>query len=107
MRGWFCACIAAAMVAATTGARAETCRTVEITMKPVANLQMAAWIEDSSGKYVDTVYVSRLTGTLGLANRPGLHFFKSDFRFPYGRRDMVLPVWAHKRNRQYGYVVMG
>ncbi|HUS65677.1 MAG TPA: CFI-box-CTERM domain-containing protein, partial [Kofleriaceae bacterium] len=31
----------------------------------------------------------------------------TDFRFPYGRRDMVLPVWAHKRGKQYGLAVMG
>ncbi len=84
-----------------------TCRNVSVTFKPVPNLQIAVWIEDASGDYVDTAYVTRLTGALGLANRPGLHEFKSDFRFPYGRRDMVLPVWAHKRNKQYGYVVMG
>jgi hypothetical protein len=83
------------------------CRSVDVTFQPVANLQMAVWVEDASGNYVDTAYVTRLTGALGLANRPGHHFFKSDYRFPYGRRDMVLPVWAHKRNHPYGYVVMG
>jgi hypothetical protein len=93
--------------AAGSAAADPTCRLVEIRMKPVANLQIAAWIEDPKGNYVDTAYITRLTGSLGLANRPGLHAFKSDFRFPYGRRDMVLPVWAHKRNKRYGYVVMG
>lgn len=85
----------------------STCRSVEIRFRPVANLQVAVWIEDAEGNYVDTAYVSRLTGSLGLGNRPGDHRFKSDFRFPYGRRDMVLPVWAHRRNHHYGLVVMG
>jgi hypothetical protein len=83
------------------------CRAVDVVFKPVPNLQIAAWIEDDKGNYVDTAYVTRMTGVLGLANRPGNHLFKSDFHFPYGRRDMVLPVWAHARNHKYGYVVMG
>lgn len=94
-------------LATPAAAQDPTCRTVEVTFKPVKDLQIAVWIEDEQGNYVDTAFVTRLTGTLGLANRPGLSRFKSDFRFPYGRRDMVLPVWAHKRNKRYGLVVMG
>jgi hypothetical protein len=93
--------------AARSAAADPACRTVEVSFEPVANLQIAVWFEDAAGNYVDTAYVTRLTGSLGLANRPGSHLFKSDFRYPYGRRDMVLPVWAHKRNHHYGYVVMG
>jgi hypothetical protein len=83
------------------------CRTVEVSFKPVKNLQIAVWIEDTAGNYQGTAFVTRLTGTFGLANRPGNHFLHSRERFPYGRRDMVLPVWAHKRNHTYGFVVMG
>jgi hypothetical protein len=90
-----------------TSARAQSCRSIEVAFKPVPNLQIAVWIEDDKGNYVDTAYVTRLTGTFGLANRPGHHFLHSAVRFPYGRRDMVLPVWAHKRNKHYGFVVMG
>jgi hypothetical protein len=85
----------------------QPCRTVEITFKPVKELQIAVWIEDDKGNYVATAYVTRLTATFGLGNRPGNHFLHSATRFPYGRRDMVLPIWAHKRNRQYRFVVMG
>jgi hypothetical protein len=91
-------------------ARAQSdppCRTVEVTFKPVKNLQIAVWVEDPLGNYVATLYVTRLTGTFGLANRVGNHFLHSAARFPYGRRDMVLPVWAHKRNKTYGFVTMG
>ena len=84
-----------------------TCRTVEVDFKPVKNLQIAVWAEDPLGNYVATLYVTRLTGTFGLANRPGNHFLHSAARFPYGRRDMVLPVWAHKRNKTYGFATMG
>ena len=84
-----------------------TCRTVAVDFKPVKNLQIAVWAEDPLGNYVATLYVTRLTGTFGLANRPGNHFLHTATRFPYGRRDMVLPVWAHKRGKTYGYVTMG
>ncbi len=104
MRG----CLILAALAAATAARAQQRPTVEVRFNPaVSNLQMAVWVEDSTGHYVDTLYVSRSTGSLGLANRPGTATFKTDFRFPYGRRDMVLPVWAHRRDHHYGYVVMG
>jgi hypothetical protein len=95
------------LLALNSIARADDCRTVEITFNPVPNLQIAVWIEDPNGKYIDTAFVTRSTGTLGLANRPGNGLFKTDFRYPYGRREMVLPVWAHTRNHPYGYVVMG
>jgi hypothetical protein len=83
------------------------CRLVEISFSPTANLQIAVWIEDPAHQYVDTVYLTRATGALGLANRPGNARFKSAYRWPYGRRVMVLPVWAHARNHAYGYVTMG
>jgi hypothetical protein len=94
------------MVLATQ--RVHACpRSIEIRLAPVANLQMAVWIEDAGGAFVDTVYVTRSTGMLGLANRPGNPRFKSDYRWPYGAREMVLPIWAHARGRSYGRVVMG
>jgi hypothetical protein len=96
------------MTGVMTGvARAQPCRTVEVAFQPVKNLQIAVWVEDPLGNYVATLYVTRLTGSFGLANRPGNHFLHSAVRFPYGRRDMVLPVWAHKRNKSYGFVTMG
>src|SRR5262249_1649370 len=82
--------------------------TVEIGFAPGApNLQIVVWIEDAQGTYVDTAYITRLTGQFGLGNRPGEALLKTDFRWPYGRRDMVLPVWAHRRNHHYPKVVMG
>ena len=103
------ALVCAALVPGAEPAHADTptCRSVEVRLKPIPHVQMAVWVEDENGNYVDTLYVTRLTGTLGLANRPGLPTFKSDFRFPYGARQMVMPVWAHKRNHVYGKVVMG
>jgi hypothetical protein len=97
-----------AVLGGTAGrAEAQDCRSVQVSFQPVPNLQIAVWIEDAQGNYVDTAFITRLTGTLGLANRPGLPLFKSEYRFPYGSREMVLPVWAHKRGKTYGKVVMG
>ncbi|HEX8954117.1 MAG TPA: CFI-box-CTERM domain-containing protein [Polyangia bacterium] len=97
----------AASLAPRAASADGSCRLVEITFRPAAHLQLAVWIEDPAGNYVDTAYVTRSTGALGLGNRPGNARFKSAYRWPYGRREMVLPVWAHARGKQYPYVVMG
>jgi hypothetical protein len=94
-------------LAATPARAQEVCRLVDVQLQPAAHLQIAVWIEDSKGNFVDTVYVTRSTGALGLGNRPGNALFKSAYRWPYGRRVMVLPVWAHAHGKQYPYVIMG
>jgi hypothetical protein len=68
--------------------------------------QIALWIETAGGKFVDTVLVTNLTAQLGIGNRPGHVTMPSGPKFPYGRRPMVLPVWAHRRNKLYDSVVM-
>ena len=84
------------------------CRTAEVQFIPGASdMQIAIWVETTAGDFVDTVYVTRLTGQFGLGNRPGTPLMKTSFRWPYGRREMVLPVWAHRRNKKYPKVVMG
>jgi len=83
-----------------------SCRLVEVTFQPAAHLQIAVWVEDTAGNFIDTAYITRSTGALGLGNRPGNARFKSAYRWPYGRREMVLPVWAHARGKQYPYIVM-
>ncbi len=84
------------------------CRTVELRFAPgAADLQIAIWIEDVAGHFKNTAYITRLTGQFGLANRPGIALLKTNFRWPYGRREMVLPVWAHRRNVHYPKVLMG
>ncbi len=88
-------------------AAADCPRAVQVRLAPIADLQMAVWIEDAGGHVVDTVFVTRSTGVLGLGNRPGHPRFKSDYRFPYGAREMVLPVWAHARGKTYPRIRMG
>jgi hypothetical protein len=84
------------------------CGVVEVRMQPAAaNLQIVVWIEDTSGRVIATPYITRATGQFGLANRPGNGLLKTAFGWPYGRREMVAPVWAHRRNHHYPKVMMG
>ncbi|MEJ2098734.1 MAG: hypothetical protein P8X68_02000 [Desulfobacterales bacterium] len=54
--------------------------------------QLAIWLNDESGKFIDTIYVTRKTARKGLGNRGG----GLDDRLG-GSRLSVLPVWAHQR----------
>ena len=84
--------IALCMLAAPAAAD-PVCRAVEIRFAPgAAKLQIAVWIEDAQGRYVDTPYVTRLTGQFGLGNRPGEALLKTDFGWPFGRREMVAQI---------------
>ena len=82
-----------------------SCRVMQVHMVPTGELQIAVWLEDARGNFVDTAYVTRLTGTYGLGNRPGIQEFNSSWRWPYGRRQNVLPVWAHRRGVTYPRIV--
>ena len=42
----------------------------------------------------------------GIGNRPGLWNFLSGPKFPYGKRQMALPIWADSRGKPYPTVVM-
>jgi len=78
---------------------------LEFHFKPVDDLQIAIWLEDSAGNFVQDVFVTQATGKLGIGNRPGLPLFVSSWRAPYGPRDMVLPVWAHHRGKTYPKII--
>ena len=54
--------------------------------------QLAVWLNDEAGAFVDTVYVTRQTALKGLGNRGG----ELDDHWG-GSRLSVLPVWAHQR----------
>ena len=47
------------------------CRVVEFEITPTADLQIVVWLEDVEGNYVDTLFITRKTGSYGLGNRPG------------------------------------
>jgi hypothetical protein len=69
--------------------------------------QIAVWVERAAdAAFVDTLMVTNATAIFGIGNRPGEWDVRSGPRFPYGRRPMALPVWAHARGQTYPLVVM-
>ncbi len=74
---------------------------LEFHFNPVPDAQIAVWLEDADGAFIDNVFVTQATGSLGIGNRPGRWDFLSSWRFPYGPRPNVLPVWAHHRGKTY------
>ncbi|HEY5950742.1 MAG TPA: CFI-box-CTERM domain-containing protein [Kofleriaceae bacterium] len=85
------------------------CVEVGIDFTPTEALQIVAWVEDSAGNYVDTVYITQKTGRFGMGNRPGRHDFNTGSltgdTFPYGRRDQTFPVWAHRHGIDFPLIV--
>lgn len=59
--------------------------------------QLAVWVENDKGEFIDTVYISRKTAQKGLGNRKG----ELDDMMG-GARLSMLPVWAHRRGVDYG-----
>ena len=68
--------------------------------------QIAVWIESADRtRFIDTLMVTNMTAARGIGNRPGLPAFVSSPKFPYGKRQMSLPIWAHARGVLYPTVV--
>jgi len=59
--------------------------------------QLAIWLTDEKGTFVNTVYVTPYVAKKGLGNRKGALDDKWG-----GPRLSVLPVWAHSRGVDYG-----
>ncbi len=70
---------------------------VEFRYTPTSRAQIAIWIENAAGEYLATVGLTDAVATRGIGNRPGASQMNSGFRWPYGRREGVLPIWAHRR----------
>jgi hypothetical protein len=52
--------------------------------------QIAVWVEDIDGRYIDTLYVTKKAGTQGWRSSPDLPAEKI-------RRPESLPCWSHRR----------
>src|SRR5262249_51397941 len=80
-------------------------RTLEFKFTPTARTQIALWIEKPDGTpegFLKTIRLTQAVALRGIGNRPGASQMNSGFRWPYGRREGVLPVWAHRRLRAPG-----
>src|SRR5262245_52974432 len=98
--------VSAAALALTTPALANAadtpqCHVVDVEFTPADQLQIVVWLEDSAGNYIDTAYITQLTGTYGIGNRPGIKDFNSGWHWPYGRREETFPVWAHRHGMTF------
>ncbi len=67
--------------------------------------QIVIWVEDASGAFVDTVFITQKTGTYGIGNRPGRADFNSAPLWPYGKRITTFPVWADKKPERFDALV--
>ncbi|WP_434424459.1 hypothetical protein [Nannocystis pusilla] len=91
---------------ASRAAAADEPVLVEFHFTPVPNAQIAIWLEDAKGEYVQDVMVTQAVGKYGIGNRPGIWNFLSSWRAPYGPRVSVLPVWAHRRGKTYPKIIL-
>ena len=94
--------LAALAVGANPAAAADPqCRVIDVDLQPSDKLQIVAWLEDASGNYVDTLFITDAVGRRGIGNRPGRYDFNSGPRWPYGRRTTTFPVWSHKHGMTF------
>ena len=90
----------AAPAAADSGARC-----VDVAFTPGDGLQIVVWLEDGSGNFMDTLFITQQTGSFGLGNRPGRYDFNSGPLWPYGRRVNTFPIWAHRNGQHFPAVL--
>src|SRR5262245_38015076 len=74
-----------------------TQRTATFRFVPTARAQIALWLESTDGARFATVRLTDATARRGIGNRPGAGQMNSGYHWPYGRREGVLPIWAHHR----------
>jgi hypothetical protein len=72
-------------------------RVVVFQFTPTDRAQIAIWIEKSDGTFLKNVALTQAVSWRGIGNRPGATQMNSGYHWPYGRREGVLPIWAHRR----------
>jgi hypothetical protein len=72
-------------------------RLLEFHFTPTKRAQIAIWVEDADGVFMDTVALTSSVALRGVGNRPGALQMNSGFRWPYGRREGILPGWGYRR----------
>src|SRR4029078_9901742 len=95
------ACFAAAMPIAHAQAAG---RNVTFRFVPTARAQIAIWLESSDGARFATVRLTDAVSRRGVGNRTRARQMSSGYHWPYGRREGVLPIWAHRRAAAPGAV---
>lgn len=97
--GWLALWTVLALLSSGLGrpASALAQRVLTVEMIPTERAQIAVWITDGDGVYLETFALTAAVARRGIGNRPGASMMNSGYRWPYGRREGVLPVWAHAR----------
>ena len=72
-------------------------RRLEITFTPTARASLAIWVESADGERFATLRLTQGVSHRGIGNRPGALQMNSGYRWPFGRREGVLPIWGHRR----------
>jgi len=87
------------LLALSAGARPTSAqeRVLELRFTPAPRVQLAVWLERADGTFVTTLSLTEAVAVRGIGNRPGALQMNSGFRWPYGRREGALPVWAWAR----------
>ncbi len=93
---WLSVCLLAVWVA-SSGSSAAQVRLLELDFTPTERAQIAIWIERDDGTFMSTVRLTSSVALRGVGNRPGALQMNSGFRWPYGRREGILPVWGWRR----------
>lgn len=70
---------------------------LRVNFTPTERAQIAIFLENEEGNFIHTLALTHATALRGIGNRPGALQMNSGFRWPYGRREGVLPIWAHRR----------
>jgi len=86
-----------ALLLSAAPSAAQDRRLVEVQFTPTERAQLALWIESADGERFETLRLTESLAYRGIGNRPGASTMNSGFRWPYGRREGALPVWAHRR----------
>lgn len=85
------------LLASSVTAQAPTQTVLEYSFTPTRRAQIAAWVETADGEFLQTVFLTDLVARIGIGNRPGASQMNSGYRWPYGRREGVLPIWGTRR----------
>ena len=96
--------IAGVVLLAAAPARAADERALAFTFTPTERSQIAIWIESADGTFLSTVSLTQAVSVRGIGNRPGAAQMNSGYRWPYGRREGVLPIWGQHRMAAPGAV---
>ena len=109
------ALVATAAMAGSAAADVHQCHVIDVDFTPAENTnamsarhepsQIVVWLEDATGNYLQTLYITAQTGRFGLGNRPGRWDFNAGPLFPYGHRVQTFPVWAHRKPERFPAVI--